>query len=227
MTLRRKMAYQIAAMIIGLLVLSAASIWGIVGLHQDFGSAIAGHRELRQLYEAESHVYTAQRLILLSAQGAKAALEEIDQASVKFGKHAESGPIRAGLKEAQTQLRMLIAAHVSYSAAEQVAPLKRVQDEVGRLSVSTRRTIEQAQDHASHKREGTLIVMGIVSLLVIAGAIVVGVLEYRSVTRPLLSLGNGVRRLAEGKLSEPHRADRPCRVRRAGCGLQSHGERAR
>ena len=51
MTLRRKMIYQTGAMIVGLLLLAIAPLWGIVGLHEDFGGAVAGYQELHKLYD--------------------------------------------------------------------------------------------------------------------------------------------------------------------------------
>ena len=59
MTLRRKMTIQIGAMIAGLLLVSAAALWGLNGLRSDFGNASAGYRELRGMYEIGSHIATA------------------------------------------------------------------------------------------------------------------------------------------------------------------------
>jgi hypothetical protein len=44
MTLRRKKAYQAAATVAGLLLLVGASLWGLNGLHQDYGFALEGYR---------------------------------------------------------------------------------------------------------------------------------------------------------------------------------------
>ena len=44
MTLGRKMAYQTVAMIIGLLMIGAASLWGITGLSTDYGVAMEAYR---------------------------------------------------------------------------------------------------------------------------------------------------------------------------------------
>ena len=52
MTLRRKMGYQIAAMIVGLLLVSGASLWGLNGLQQDYREALEGYQRLRQVFEA-------------------------------------------------------------------------------------------------------------------------------------------------------------------------------
>ena len=48
------MTLQIAAMIVGLLLVSAASLWGLNGLQQDYSSAMRGYREAFVLCAEES-----------------------------------------------------------------------------------------------------------------------------------------------------------------------------
>src|SRR5690349_25020101 len=64
MTLGRKMAYQTAAMIIGLLMISAASLWGINRLYADYaGVATEAYGQLREVYEIRSDVRAAEQLL--------------------------------------------------------------------------------------------------------------------------------------------------------------------
>ena len=56
MTLRRKMAIQIGAMLCAIGLLAGASIWGLLGLQRDLGSAITSYDELRELFEVGDHV---------------------------------------------------------------------------------------------------------------------------------------------------------------------------
>jgi hypothetical protein len=85
MSLRRKMTVQIGAMIVGLLLVSGASLWGLNGLHQDFGLALASYHELRQLYQ-EVGIHVAAALAVLNSQhpDRTRAAEEIDAASRRF-----------------------------------------------------------------------------------------------------------------------------------------------
>ena len=69
MTLRRKMALQILAMIVGLLLVSGAALWGVNGLHQDYGLALQGYQELRHVYTVGSHLATAKSLLTLPDPG--------------------------------------------------------------------------------------------------------------------------------------------------------------
>src|SRR5579872_4047388 len=121
MSLRRKMTLQIAAMIVGLLLISAAALWGLNGLHQDYGLALAGYRELREVYgEVGSHLATARELLSAAPGDRARAAEQIELASQKFDlfqadrrgdpdddprdDQAEAD-LRAALTTAATQLR--------------------------------------------------------------------------------------------------------------------------
>jgi signal transduction histidine kinase len=63
MTLGRKMAYQTGAMIVGLLLVSAASLSGIIGLSTDYGVAMEAYQELRHVYAIGSFMETAKKLL--------------------------------------------------------------------------------------------------------------------------------------------------------------------
>ena len=82
MTLRRKMTFQIGAMIAGLLLVCAAVLWGVRGLRGDYGIASAGYRELREMYEVAAHVAAARTR--LGASDRPAAADEIERALAKL-----------------------------------------------------------------------------------------------------------------------------------------------
>src|SRR5438270_12835093 len=85
MSLRRKMSFQIAAMIVGLLLISAASLWGLNGLEQDYGVALAGYRELREVYgQVGSHLATARTLLSTAHPDRDAAAREVQAAAERF-----------------------------------------------------------------------------------------------------------------------------------------------
>ena len=82
MTLRRKMSFQIGAMMIGLLLVCAAALWGVSGLRSDFGIALLGNRELREMYEVAAHVDKARTLLAVGNRDLAAT--EIDRALTKW-----------------------------------------------------------------------------------------------------------------------------------------------
>ena len=63
MTLRRKMAIQIAAMIVGLLLVSAASLWGLNALYAGFGRAFEEFEDLKYVNEVRTHLQIAEGLL--------------------------------------------------------------------------------------------------------------------------------------------------------------------
>src|SRR5438067_13364922 len=98
MSLRRKMSLQIAAMIVGLLLVSSASLWGLNALQQAYGLAARGYEELRHLYEdVGSHFAVAQALISSPTPDRSDAAAQIDTAIQLFEmhqrRHREAVPI--------------------------------------------------------------------------------------------------------------------------------------
>ena len=108
MTLRRTMALEIGATIVGLLLVSGASLWGLNALHEDFDSSIAGYQELRQVYEVGSHVATAKTLLTLQKPEEGRAEAEIRTAVDMYDLYRPPsgeaaglrGAVREGLREA-------------------------------------------------------------------------------------------------------------------------------
>lgn len=202
------MAYRIAAMLVALLLISGASLWGINGLHQDFGDALSGYEDLRSVYQTASHVATA-RTMLSSAQPDEKALAELQAASDRFQlflsqQHHDrpvvaKAAVAAGLKQAAAQLRTdLDAPPEQRSIADDLAAIDRVYGEVMSVAGKIRKTIEQDQSDADAKRRTTFIVLGCLSAVLVAAGIVLGVVQYRSVAGPLSRLSDGVRHLASG-----------------------------
>ena len=121
MSLRRKMSVQIAMMIVGLLLISAASLWGLNGLHQDYGVALSGYHQLRQIYEVGSHLATAKTLLASAHPDRASARDEVRRAAALFdvlnssdrarlpiqdGARVEAQSLHEKLKQALTQLGM-------------------------------------------------------------------------------------------------------------------------
>src|SRR3954451_13656336 len=115
MTLRRKMGLQITAMIVGLLLISGASLLGLNGMQEDYGAALQGIQQLRQTYEVASHLGIAKAMLQESARpNAPAAVNQVQRAMTKFeatgpwpGEGAASyEKIGHGLHEAMAALRL-------------------------------------------------------------------------------------------------------------------------
>src|SRR5690349_14635956 len=115
MPLRWKMAVQIVCMIIGLVLISTAAMWGLNGLHEDYGMALAGYEEIRDVYgDVGLHLATAHELLNAStaprAQAAReveAALQGFELYEIKAHGGAEDDPRDA---QAEEDLRLALTA---------------------------------------------------------------------------------------------------------------------
>jgi signal transduction histidine kinase len=219
MSLGWKMAMQIACMIVGLLMVSAAAMWGLNGLHQDYGLALASNQELREVYgEVGSHLVTARELLSISAADRGAAATQLELASHRFDLFlSESNSDSADDprdENAESHMRVALAsaAHQLNSPPEQNvsddlqrSDMKAVDDallEMRSFATGIRQTIQTRQTTANQKRRATLITVGVLCGIVVVGAIVLGALQYRSVMLPLNRLGGGVRRIAAGEFQQ-------------------------
>src|SRR3954470_9271251 len=197
MTLRRKMAIQIGGMLCAIGLLAGASIWGMLGLQRDLGSALTGYEELRQLFEVGSHIRTAQTLLSLEQPDRHQAMAETQSASniIALSKLdlRPKDELRAPLREAQQQLWPAIVEN--QSAANANAMLERPLRQISNLVTEIGQRIKEKEDAAARKRHTTLLLMSIIAGLTVAGAIIVGFLHYRSVASPLRKLQKSVRQL--------------------------------
>lgn len=220
MSLRWKMASQIACMIVGLLLISAAAMWGLNGLQQDYGVAFSGYQELRDVYgKVGLPLAMARELLNASPDNRAWAGRQIEAASRQFDIYfsdARHFPDRDPVDvKAADQMRGALAA-----AARQLqrpappganpediqrADLKAVEDatsQMGWFATLLQKTTKRGQDAAARKRRDTITAVGLICAAVIAGAVVLGILQYRSVMLPLQRLGAGVRKIAAGEFKQ-------------------------
>lgn len=198
-TLRRRLAVQIGLMVAAMVLVAAAGMWGIVGLHQDFDAAQRGFASLRQAYEIGAEVaVAAAQLDGGSPQAARHRLQQARMRTRLAGEGQQWAPIAASLDQAIEQLD---------GAAAGTAPAgRRVLDgvlaELSRFASDRRMEIEAASQHAARRRTRTLWMVGSLSAVAVVLAIGVGVRQYRSVMQPLIRLGQAVRRIRGGAMDE-------------------------
>lgn len=213
MTLRRKMAWQIAAMIAGLLLVTLATLWGLRGLQRDYDLALRGYEQLRELYSVGSHLGTARALLSSDPPNRSAAASELAMAASRlelFEKLNGRAPARspdeqsahaalgARLLTARNRLQGQSTSSADADAAAVNATLAPLSD----VAAGIRRQIQAGEAAAARRLRSTTIAVAGVSLVVIAGAVLLGVRQYRAVVRPLNRLGAATRRIAAGRFSE-------------------------
>jgi two-component system, NtrC family, sensor kinase len=212
MTLRRKMGLQIAATIVGLLMMIVASLWGLNGLRQDYGLALKGYGELRNVFEAGSHLATARALLQPPASDRGRALMQVQTAADLFEAPPAAGSdssttlsltkvstVRAALAQASAQLSTPAADGPS---SADVTAVGQALGRVGDLAAEIRQRVQASQDAAQAKRQTTVAAIAVVSAVVVLGAVLLGIWQYRGIVLPLARLHQGVHRVARGRFSQ-------------------------
>jgi signal transduction histidine kinase len=216
------MGLQISAMIVGLLLVSAAGMWGLNGLRTDFRLALAGFDFQRRGDEIGMHLAAARTILQLDPLRRDAAQIQVKLAADKFhmmqsGQNTtfvtpggwqqnlrDLGPLSEALSLAQAQLGKPAANPPDAATID--ADVQAVDVALGGISAFTadiRAAVQTYQNAADAKRHTTLLVMAIVCGLVVVGGVSLGALHYLSVVRPLRNLSLGVRRVAAGDFSRP------------------------
>jgi signal transduction histidine kinase len=212
MTLRRKMGLQIAATIVGLLLMIVASLWGLNGLRQDYGLALAGYGELRDVFQAGSHLATARALLEPPTSDRSRALMQVQTAADLFEMPPASGSdspaslaltkvsvVRAALAEAAAQLSTPAAAGPSNA---DITAVGQALGRVGDLAAEIRLRIQASQDAAQAKHQATVAAIAAVSAVAVLGAVLLGIWQYRGIVLPLARLNQVVHSVARGKFSQ-------------------------
>jgi signal transduction histidine kinase len=201
-SLRRTLAYHLAALIVCLILLSAVAVWGIRGLRQDFSSALQGHEQLRTVYEVGAHVNTARTLISLGQNDR--ALAELQAAELIFARTQDLPMLHSQVDEA------IAAVRSAGSGPVDPRPIQQALGSAVKATTHIGQSIRDTQKQADHKQRVTIIAVAGVAAFLVVGAIVIGTRQYRFVMQPLTTLGQGVRRVATGEFS--HRLSLPPRL---------------
>jgi signal transduction histidine kinase len=214
------MGFQIMAMIVGLLVISGTALWGINGLHEDYGLAAAGNQELRQVFEVGSHLATAKTLLLLEHVDRARARIEVKTAAARFdlfvgGQKLPTTPkatpagaegekaVKIALADAvrQLSLRPELQTEGDVLAADSGAVNAAIAT-ISSLTSGIQKSIEAHQRSAQDKRDVTMRAVALVSAAVVLAAILLGIMQYRGVMLPLGGLRDGVRKIAAGQFAQ-------------------------
>ncbi len=204
------MAIQTTALLVAMLLIAGVSLRGINALHQDFGSALLGYRDLRSVFEVGGDVTTARNLLVQNGPDPIHAAAEIQRAIGRLellpgdpsGNRTRTAllpPLRAA-QEKLLRLLRLESADVNW--AQSAADLDAVRGRLAALAADIRRGIERDQLAADARRRTTVMLTAVTSGIVVVLATLIGIVLYRGVTRPLYRLGEGARRIAAGHLSE-------------------------
>lgn len=207
------------AMLVGALLISGASLWGIEGLEQDYDTTQSSYESLRQVYgEVGTELGVARELLATSPGFRALAADHVQNAADRFevfqtnaqhNRHrarddaAAEAAILASLNIALVRLRApgpgLTFGHSEIDRQEVLAAIDDAKGQTGYFATVLWKQIGEQADAAARKRRNTMVVVGLIGAFVVTGAVLLAVLQYRSVVAPLQRLTAGVRRLAAGE----------------------------
>jgi len=218
MTLARKITIGSAAMVVGLLLLGAASLWGLRGINRNLGQAIEEYDTLRRVYEFGLDASRAREMVDAAQPDPRGAADRVRAAILRLdelppGRDSKSVQrARDALRDTLDQLSKAdssanapegqAAALSAETRAAAIASLNRVLNNMGNLSAQTRRVIAAIEAERENRLAAAMLAMAVLSALFVLAAIVIGVLQYRAVSRPLARLAAGVREIAAGRFSQ-------------------------
>jgi len=204
-SLRWKLAGQLATLFTGAALLGAAAIYGLNGLHQSFTVALDGYQLLRKLYDAGSHVKISRVLLKGNPADTAGARLELRTACALLDLPAGDDPSADDaehelLKKTRAALDDAIAAQ-SVDALD--AAVSRALTPLIDLVAHIRQRIQDQQKQADLQRQRAIWQMSALFAGVAGLLLVVGVVQYRSVMTPLRRLQRGVQRVAAGEFQQP------------------------
>lgn len=218
MTLRKRLTRQIAFIVAGVVLLGASALWGLMGLHQDFGVALRANEQLRDVYEAGVHVAAARAALDSAAAAGGGALahararEALRQASATLRtREARGGWLAATADKAAAAHAALAEAIDALSPSPETGSDPAVRaahllagsfHALANLSAATRQEIEASQVAADQRHRTTLIAVLALAAAGAGFAVVMGLRLYRAVMRPLAGVQAAAQRIAAGGLDQ-------------------------
>jgi len=212
MGLAQKLAIRITALVVALVLVGGASLWGLAGLIEHFDAAGDEYEQLREVYEIGHRAALAKTLIHIAGDHRRAIDRSLRDAIDKTeGLLSNDGSRRRRLDEAYRPVVASIATQLrrAYDQARRGAPtgadLRLIDTALGHVAALAgrikSRIILNRNTAAWHVRV-TILVLAILTAATIAAATVIGVSQYRGVMRPLRRLEQGVERVARADFAE-------------------------
>ncbi len=217
MTLQGKFLVRNGVLVVMLLLLGAASIWGLWGLRQQVDLALYEYSNLQTIESAESAAARAQTLLNAEqpqVPAAVAQLENAERLSRSFG--ADDGDADGpNVYNVEKRMSDFSAARASDAIAklqddptgdatrkEVHGSIVAMLDDMHQIASNCNGLIQTAQSAATHRLRTTMWTMGGLLLATLAGAMLTSVSQYRLVMTPLKQLRAGVRNVAAKRFAE-------------------------
>jgi two-component system, NtrC family, sensor kinase len=206
MSLRRKLVYQITGLVLSMLLVGCAALWGFEALRSDFSAALDGYQRLDDLNRVGSHVAAARMLLETAPPQPIEAKTELQTALRVFNEafvtdtDAVSQATGALPNDVRQALESTINS-VGVSGEIDAASIEPILRPMIDLDARYRQIIEIAQQRATRRQHLFFFAMtGLLAGVALVAALI-GMAQYRSVLWPLMRMKFAVERIAAGRFN--------------------------
>ncbi|MEO0474830.1 MAG: HAMP domain-containing sensor histidine kinase [Planctomycetota bacterium] len=206
MSLGTRLSLKTAVLVLAVVVVAGAALWGLGGLNRDLDAALGEYDRLRKAYMLINHVERARDAANSPVPTADRISQPIQRAVLMLDEEAgvftdeTTAQLRSDLMTSLDSLDAFEPGEpVSYDTMGPLyTVISKLADEIGNTEAGIS-TIEQSS--AVHRKK-VVIGVGITAAIAALLAIAVGVWQYQAVMNPLRRLQRGVERLASGDFAD-------------------------
>lgn len=208
MTLSRKIAGTLSALVALVALVGAAAVWGLAGLNRNLGEALDEYAQLRAIIEVGEPVVMARASLDADAPHFARAAGLLDRASMKLRllDPMDEPHLTAIASESADALDKLSRVLANQQDTSQLPAandqLNQVLNGIRRLAEGTRQNIDRIQRAGRTRLWQTTVTIGVLAGVTVLVAIAIGLGQYRSVMRPVRRIGRAAERLAGGDFDQ-------------------------
>lgn len=210
MSLGTRLTLKTAVLVLAVVVVAAAALWGLGGLNRDLDAALGEYDRLREVYSLSNDLSLSLGLVRFATDQPERLEQSLMRARLQtdalegLADTDRLDDIRLAIREAQSTLKQ--GDFDENSLVTLRSPINRALSYLSSEIESTARSIESIERGAEDQRARVQFLVTITAIGAALLAIVVGIWQYLAVMRPLNHLQRGVKRLSSGDFTETLRA---------------------
>ena len=202
MTLQRKFLLRNWGLVAGLLMVGAASMWGLDGLRRQVNVTLGAYDDMQTIQAAEQKIYYHARPALTGPQVDRSAADaNIRTAADAVKRFIDRERGNYNVSHAEAAAASLAEARAASDPQQVIKALDAARGEIEYSVAFCRSFVELNDKKAGARVFHTMLAIGAAFVLTLAAATFTSVVQYRTVLLPLERLREGVRRVAAAQFS--------------------------
>ncbi len=205
-TLASRMGISTLVLILGLLLLAGTAMWGLYGIDDSLIRALTAYDRLKATYDVALSVQRAREMLDRLPPDRTEVVSQLRDATKKLYEL----PLQSDQQMIGQACDALVAAQRALDdrvsedgIARAIGSINHALDAMNHISATTRQEMAEIDGERWVRKTSIMVTLGAVSLVVVTGAILIGLMQYRSVIGPLRRLGEGVTRLKGRRFDAP------------------------